>query len=194
MEVGGVLRDLRTGAGMSQEELAEKVLVSRQTISNWENDKFYPDVQSLAIVAELFDVSIDSLVKGDLSMIDATIAENDARAFKRNATLYGTLLTVSLVAMVVSFALENWLALALGTFVYALSLYFAFLFERDKRKHDVRTYREVKALCNGASVDEVQALRAPERLGLAVMKRVAIAGSAGAAIGFATAWTTRLLQ
>ena len=194
MEVGRALRDLRTGAGMSQEELAEKVLVSRQTISNWENDKFYPDVQSLAIVAELFDVSIDSLVKGDLPMINATIAENDIRAFKRNATLYGTLLVVSLVTVVVSFALENWLALALGTFVYALSLYFAFLLERDKKEYDVRTYREIKALCNGASVDEVKALRAPERLGFAVMKKVAIGGSAGAAIGLATVWITRLLQ
>ena len=41
------------------------MFVSRQTISNWENGKFYPDVQSLAIVAELFGTSIDNLVTGD---------------------------------------------------------------------------------------------------------------------------------
>ena len=39
MEVGKVIRDLRTEAGMSQEELAEKAVVSRKTISNWENGK-----------------------------------------------------------------------------------------------------------------------------------------------------------
>ncbi|RVU97642.1 XRE family transcriptional regulator [Coriobacteriales bacterium OH1046] len=65
MEVGKTVRELRAEAGMSQEELAEKVFVSRQTISNWENGKFYPDVQSPAIVTELFGTSIDNLVTGD---------------------------------------------------------------------------------------------------------------------------------
>ena len=46
------------------------MLVSRQTISNWENDKFYPDVQSLAIIADIFGTSIDDLVKGDLPMME----------------------------------------------------------------------------------------------------------------------------
>ena len=59
MEIGKTIRNLRTESGMSQEELAEKVFVSRQTISNWENDKFYPDVQSLAIIADIFGIPAD---------------------------------------------------------------------------------------------------------------------------------------
>lgn len=84
MEVGKAIRSLRAESGMSQEELAEKVFVSRQTISNWENDKFYPDVQSLSLIADVFGTSIDNLVKGDLPMIDAKVAEEDARVAERD--------------------------------------------------------------------------------------------------------------
>ena len=44
MELGKQIKECRQAAGLSQEELAERVYVSRQTISNWENDKSYPDV------------------------------------------------------------------------------------------------------------------------------------------------------
>lgn len=49
-----------------QEDLAEKVFVTRQTISNWENAKNYPDINSLVLLSQLFGVSLDILVKGDL--------------------------------------------------------------------------------------------------------------------------------
>lgn len=42
-----------------QEALAEKVYVSRQTVSNWENDKSYPDVNSLVLLSEVFEISLD---------------------------------------------------------------------------------------------------------------------------------------
>ena len=69
MELGRQIRKYRTEANLSQEELAEKVFVSRQTISNWENDKSYPDIKSLVLMSEIFEVSIDNLIKGDLERI-----------------------------------------------------------------------------------------------------------------------------
>ena len=65
MELAKHIKAHRGRLGMSQEELAEKIFVSRQTISNWETDRTYPDVQSLLLLSNLFDVSIDSLIKGD---------------------------------------------------------------------------------------------------------------------------------
>lgn len=82
MEVGKTIKELRTDAGMSQDEFAGKVFVSRQTISNWENGKFYPDVQSLAIIADFFGTSIDDLVKGDLPMMNSRTAEEDVRSLR----------------------------------------------------------------------------------------------------------------
>ncbi|MCI6548589.1 MAG: helix-turn-helix domain-containing protein, partial [Coriobacteriaceae bacterium] len=65
MEVGKNIRQYRSNLSLSQDDLAEKVFVSRQTISNWENDKSYPDVHSLILLCTIFDVSLDQLVKGD---------------------------------------------------------------------------------------------------------------------------------
>ena len=59
MEIGNRIRQYRTARGWNQEDLAEKAFVSRQTISNWENDKSYPDLQSLLLLGSLFGVSLD---------------------------------------------------------------------------------------------------------------------------------------
>ena len=48
MELNKQIKKYRTEANLSQEELADKIYVSRQTISNWENEKNYPDIKSLA--------------------------------------------------------------------------------------------------------------------------------------------------
>ena len=66
MEIGEQIKKYRTEMGLSQDRLAEKIFVSRQTISNWENNKNYPDVKSLLLLSCLFNVSLDMLVKGDL--------------------------------------------------------------------------------------------------------------------------------
>ena len=56
-----------------------KMYVSRQTISNWENDKSYPDIQSLLLLSNLFDVSLDQLVKGYMEKMTEIINEKDIK-------------------------------------------------------------------------------------------------------------------
>ena len=58
MELGKRIKTFREKINMSQEELADKVYTSRQTISNWENDKTYPDINSLKLLSNIFDVSL----------------------------------------------------------------------------------------------------------------------------------------
>ena len=55
--------------GISQEELAEKVYVSRQTVSNWETGKNYPDIHSVLLLSSVFNVSLDQLIKGDVEIM-----------------------------------------------------------------------------------------------------------------------------
>ena len=64
------LKAARNNAGMTQEEVAEKVLVSRVTISNWENGKTLPDIASLLSLSDLYNISLDELVKGDSKMTE----------------------------------------------------------------------------------------------------------------------------
>lgn len=85
MEFNEKLQKLRTGAGLTQEQLAEKLYVSRTAVSKWESGRGYPGIDSLKAIAKYFHVTIDDLICGE-EMI--TLAEQDIRASKRkNAAL-----------------------------------------------------------------------------------------------------------
>lgn len=65
MELGQKLKEARIEAALSQNALAEKIGVSRQTVSNWEHNRSYPDIGSLLKLSELYGLSLDELLKGD---------------------------------------------------------------------------------------------------------------------------------
>ena len=77
MELNAQIKKYRTELNLSQEELAEKVYVTRQTISNWENEKSYPDIHSLLLLSSLFNVSLDQLIKGDIETMKEIINEQE---------------------------------------------------------------------------------------------------------------------
>lgn len=64
MKFSKSLKNIRKKNNVSQEDLAEKLGVSRQTVSSWENDKSYPDIASIVKISEIFKVSLDELLKG----------------------------------------------------------------------------------------------------------------------------------
>ena len=65
MELGRRITELRKANNLTQEGLAERCSVTRQTISNWENGKSYPDLEMLVFISDSIDISLDALVKGD---------------------------------------------------------------------------------------------------------------------------------
>ena len=69
MEIGRKLKEARQMSGLTQENVAEKLNVSRQTISNWETEKFYPDILYVLQLSDLYQVSLDELLKGYERMI-----------------------------------------------------------------------------------------------------------------------------
>ncbi|MGC6770438.1 helix-turn-helix domain-containing protein [Enterococcus sp. LJL51] len=69
MELGEKLKVKRQEFNFTQQDLADKLHVSRQTISNWEVSRSYPDIESLIQLSEIFSVSLDVLLKGDQKMI-----------------------------------------------------------------------------------------------------------------------------
>ena len=68
MVIGTIIRNARNEAELSQEQAAEALGVSRQTISNWENGKSYPDIISVIRMSDLYSVSLDHLLKEESSM------------------------------------------------------------------------------------------------------------------------------
>ena len=68
MEIGSKLKNARNEKGITQEQAAEVLGVSRQTISNWENNKSYPDIVSVIKMSDIYSVSLDHLLKEEKSM------------------------------------------------------------------------------------------------------------------------------
>lgn len=77
MKISQVLKDKRKEYGFNQEELAEKILVSKKTISNWETGKTTPDLESLLRLSDLFNLSLDELIKGDKEIMEKIKKDTD---------------------------------------------------------------------------------------------------------------------
>lgn len=82
MEIGKRLKEARTVIGLTQEKVAEEIGVSRQSISNWENNRSYPDIVSVIKLSDLYSVSLDELLKEDKNMI-RHLAESSNAAISR---------------------------------------------------------------------------------------------------------------
>ena len=160
MELGARIKEHRKRCGLSQEDLAIRVFVARQTVSNWETDKTYPDVQSLLLLAELFHTSIDELVKGDLAFIEKTI-DRDVQSMRRlNRQIIVLLLAAVAVFVALAVALPQpsgfrrcsvgelaGITACIPLFIWACSC--AGSIEAIKREHNLVTYREIAAYMNG---------------------------------------------
>lgn len=114
MNVGEKIKKIRKMAGMTQEELAEKMNVSRQTISKWEKEISSPDLDSAVALCELFEISLDDFLKGGQSVKEEKISLEDMikinrRNQKMTILLISGLFFLMIGALVVLFieALQN---------------------------------------------------------------------------------------
>ena len=159
MELGKQIRKYRNERTLSQEALADKVYVPRQTVSNWENDKSYPDVKSLVLLSEVFAVSLDQLIKGDVEMMKEQINQTDQKRFGRLSNIFAILF---LAVLITPIPLEHFLSyagIAIWVVIFGAALYTAALVEREKKKFDVQTYREILAFTEGKSLSEIEKAR-----------------------------------
>ena len=75
MELGKRIAEIRKEHNLTQEGLAEICSVTRQTISNWENGKSYPDLETLVLISDTFEVSLDVMLNGDKKMVSEITKE-----------------------------------------------------------------------------------------------------------------------
>lgn len=69
MNIGLIIKSKRAQMNITQEELAKLLHVSRATISNWETGRNYPDIETIVLISEVLEISLDQLLKGDLEMV-----------------------------------------------------------------------------------------------------------------------------
>lgn len=81
MSVGTRLKKVRTEKGLSQKDVAEVLNVTRQTVSKWENNASYPDLDNLVRLSEHYEISTDELLKGNTE-IEKTVEENEIKVME----------------------------------------------------------------------------------------------------------------
>ena len=117
MELGQQLKAHRKELGISQDELAEKIFVSRQSISNWENNKTYPDIHTLLLLAETFGVSLDELIKGDVEEMKEEINAQERAGFNRDTVCFAIFGIVTVLSIAPLYAFLDYI----GCLIWAIS-------------------------------------------------------------------------
>lgn len=156
MNVGKNIRSYRQNLNMSQEDLADKVYVSRQTISNWETEKSYSDVQSLIMLSQCFKISLDQLIEGDLEKMKKIVKQQDINDMDYyTKRMLWTMLALMLIVFPAFYYLGWW-----GLLVYIplaiLGLYYALQVEKIKDNYDLKTYRQILAFSQGRTLDDLE--------------------------------------
>ena len=188
MELGKHIREYRTACGLSQEDLAERIYVSRQTVSNWENDKTYPDVESLLLLSVLFDKTVDELIKGDVEAMKEII-ENDAKKMQMLALAGMVVAITGVVAAVCGISFWDWgivPSCIIGLLVWGIGMFMLVKAERLKKEHDLVTYRELVAFTKGEPIDRdnPKSRRARKHRFLKGAVLVLVAACVGAVAGY----------
>ena len=155
MNIGNQIKKYREQLKISQEELADKIFVTRQTISNWENNKNYPDIKSLSLLSYCFNVSLDDLIKGDVEKMKEIIDEKEIKKFN----FYSKILTICyavliLLAVPLFIWLERYAFIPMGI-VYIITMFYALKVEKLKKDNDIQTYKEIVAFSEGKKLNMI---------------------------------------
>lgn len=87
MNLANQILNIRKEQNLTQEEFGRLFFVTRQTVSNWENGKSYPDLQTLVDISNQFEISLDVLLKEDTKMVKAIDRERVLGVIKREKTI-----------------------------------------------------------------------------------------------------------
>lgn len=176
MELGSQIKKYRKELSLSQDDLAQKVYVSRQTISNWENDKSYPDVNSLILLSEVFHTSIDNLIKGDVEIMKQEVKSEDRKKFEKLGQIYSVLFIIAIITPIPLSHFLGYFGIAIWAAIMAVTLYVAIMVEKKKKQFDIQTYREIIAFTEGEGLDEIAKAREE---GKRIYQKILLAFAAG---------------
>jgi|SRR5699024_1266110 len=153
MNLGKQIKYYRNRDQLSQEQLAEKIYVSRQSISNWENEKSYPDIHNILMLSVLFDVSLDELVKGDVKIMKEELQKSSLMKWS-----YGMLALMLAVPISVGPALYYFgnYGYVIPGVLFIVGLIIAFKLERVKKENNLKTYRQITDFMAGKPVGKVK--------------------------------------
>lgn len=110
MEFSEQIRQIRKDSGLTQEAFAEKVHVTRQAVSNWENNKNLPDIETLIVISQTFHVSLDELILGgkeDMNKMTEKLIKDGNEGRKAKMNLVSTVIGGVLMGLMCLFIKAN---------------------------------------------------------------------------------------
>ncbi|HDK9532325.1 TPA: helix-turn-helix transcriptional regulator [Staphylococcus aureus] len=159
MNLSKQIKKYRERDGYSQEYLAEKLYVSRQSISNWENDKSLPDIHNLLMMCELFNVTLDDLVKGTIPFVPDIKAQRSLNLWTYVMLIFMTLAAILMGPLVVYWN-WNWTWGVTVAIILGIGFYASMKIEDLKKVHKMDNYDRIVAFMNGKDPSEVQTTKA----------------------------------
>ena len=156
MELGNKIKYYRGEKELSQEDLAERAYVSRQTISNWENNKSYPDINSIVLLSEIFEISIDYLIKGDVEQMKKEINSEEVKKLNFYATIMAILMLVATILLMPMLKFIGLYGFIPYFVLVACAMFFAIKVDKIKKDNDIQTNKEIVAFTEGKRLDEIQ--------------------------------------
>ncbi|MFJ8119994.1 helix-turn-helix domain-containing protein [Bacillus mycoides] len=153
MNIGRQIQYFRKRDNMSQEKLAEKIHVSRQSISNWENERNYPDIHNLLMMSILFNVSLDDLVKGDVKIMKEELQKSTF--FKWSYIMLASMIILP-ISITLVFYFFGYYGLIIPLVLTILLMFSLQQIENIKKEHNLKTYRQIVDFIEGKPVSEVK--------------------------------------
>ncbi len=176
MDVGIRIKKYREKQNISQYELAEKIFVSRQTISNWENNKSYLDIKSLMLLSNIFKVSLDDFMKGDIEEIRKIIDKEKVKKFNVMSYIFLVEMLVLTISAYPLFKLDGYIGISIWLLFCIITFGTATIIEKFKKSNDIQTYKEIIAFIDGKQLtyEETQ-----QEIGKRIYQKILLAFSVG---------------
>ena len=158
MQIGNQVKKYRESLNLSQEELADKIFVTRQTISNWENNKNYPDIKSISLMCNLFNVSLNQFIEGDIEEMKKVISEKDMSYYNRISILFTIEMIIALISAYPLLKFLQIPGVIIWSIILIITLITSLKIEKIYKKYDVRTYKEIVAFTEGKSLNKTETI------------------------------------
>lgn len=158
MNVGARIKKYREKQNISQDELALKVFVSRQTISNWETNKSYPDIKSLTMLSNIFHVTLDDFIKGDIEEMKKIVSKEKISKFNIMSYIFLAEMLIVMFSAYPLFTLDGYSGVIIWALFFVITFVTAIVIEKFKKKNDIQTFKEIIAFMENKSLsyEEVQ--------------------------------------
>ena len=158
MNVGTRIKKYREKQNLSQDELALKVFVSRQTISNWETNKSYPDIKSLTMLSNIFHVTLDDFIRGDIEEMKKIVSQEKVEKFNSMSYIFLAEMLIVMFSAYPLFSIDGYIGVIIWGLFFVITLITATVIEKFKKNNHIQTYKEIIAFMENKSLsyEEVQ--------------------------------------